>query len=388
VVEPVVAIVGKAHIDGAYAVQVLLRIPGGHKTAPAVISVQDFDAALSTPEATPPDIRNPGGAAETIATDVEAADALRRLGSADSVYISRTALRSESNIALTKQAARGRAPLVEASNAVRRIPGFGHGVLATVGIAWSAAGSEQRSRSAEISTSGPSERLVTELDTLADRHDVANVYEAEGIDEDRPTLYVTSAHPESDAAVLATIDDPAANLSLRPRTRFSVTNSDYTITADGYVGLPLGSGKPPLTWRQVTATTAPAPTHPPQSLDPAQASRQVAAYEADITVLLTATAGAGGTTTAPNVEGTSCDTGPGQAVRGHLSLPSGNDDPGSGTYTAVIDAWKKLGYNHVDHVMADDYWAPTPGTAGVRTLSIRGTSSNTVEITATSPCIW
>jgi len=373
-------LVRSADLKGAWSVDLRLSVPGGSGLAPVRLE-RDIRAAV------PPTTEPP--AVEAV---VAAADGLRRLPSAGSVLLSR----AEVGFELGPRAARGAAPLATAAGELRSLPGFGSGALDAVTVAWRRDGVRDGDpRSVDVSASAPSEGLVAVIDRLTARADVAWLTARDSRDFTRPSLTVTSGRPELDALALAAATDPEADAGRRPRTAFSASlvgdrDSDF----EGYVGLPLASPEPALTWEQLRpATPTPAPAAGP-TLDPAEAEQQVDAYRGAVDTFLRAAASASGTAPEPRIDVTGCDAGTGSSVQGEVLLPvweapDATEESVEAAFARITDSWAAAGLRRSDRAMGTDYWTPASSAGTVATLSrasIRGTTEG-IRVRATSPCV-
>jgi hypothetical protein len=284
-------------------------------------------------------------------------------------------------VALAADVAAGPAPLARAAAAVRSVPNVG-----IVQVYWDAG--DERQRTVDVTSDAPSDALVGALDAIAVRPDASWLLSVERRDATaaRPDLTVESLQPETDATALAGASDPPADRGERPRTSFTVREpgSDSQIT--GYVGLPLGSSEPELTWQRLDeAATA---------TDPDELTRMSADDERTVRDFLLASARAAGSTVEPDIRTFECDGGAGaQATIGSMLIPLWSDpDATTESVNRAFDdigaSWTKAGLVPRERALGTDIWGPaTPGKgpAAIDTARIRGTTEG-IRIYLTGVC--
>jgi len=293
-----------------------------------------------------------------------------------------------------------------AATAVRQLPNFGVGDLASVTVLYSASDEPHNTTSVTVDAASPSPEILSLIGSLDAEPGVASVFftgvqptggQQSGADSSgwRPALSVGVNDEQAQAAVASELEafaDPQALDATMPRSSFEVTvypQDMSRVSVDGFVGLLAGSQAPDDA-RKPTPSPAPAPPPPPPAPEtPDEQAARVANDQVAIAQLLDAAGDIAGIRGIPTIQTAACDIDgapTGEQVTGSVLIPIFEvADTADEAYAAITDLWKAAGMSPAGSASGRAYFGASSTTAPVQQTSIRGTSDG-LSITAQGRC--
>ncbi|SMG24991.1 hypothetical protein [Agreia pratensis] len=293
-----------------------------------------------------------------------------------------------------------------AATAVRQLPDFGVGDLASVTVLYSASDEPHNTTRVTMDAASPSPEILGLIGRLTAEPGVASVFftgvqptdgQQFGADGSgwRPALSVGVNDEQTQATVASELEafaDPQALDAAMPRSSFDVTvypEDMSRVNVDGFVGLPAGSPAPDDA-RKPTPSPAPAPPPPPPAPEtPDEQAARVANDQVAIAQLLDAAGDIAGIRGTPTIQTVACQAegiDSGLRVEGSVVIPVFEvAKTADAAYAAITDSWKAAGMSPAGGAMGRLAFGTASTTAPVQQTTIRGTADG-LSITAQGRC--